>query len=391
MTDDGNDLYTPAQFREYQDGYGQRDPDEVHQHAGIVRDEKLSRYLSILETHYDPRHCDRPGKMPGQAKDLSHVREIVRIEGTETARRAMANGDMQSLKHFTGDAGQRADISGIKAIDQLRAQMTGPAPMFYEWAEPGTGKSNFACLLGQLWKEQHPPDALVASNIRTLEETDEWTDSDGDRRDGWLANYGELNEWLKQDGDPMHNEQVPKLFIFDEASSNAGGSGSDGYETKTKLGPLTYKIRKYGGSLIIIGHDGRDVHPLVRELGVCVHKEGLKEATFYEDVRNRKGVNPIFSVSGIPETDWRYDDKEPTTWSWSSGEDGGDEVDPADLSQKLAIYTVITAKQSEPDRPNHEIADFVPYSAEWVRQRWNEYQDDGKHRNVVGEVTELTA
>jgi len=63
----------------------------------------------------------------------------------------------------------------------------------------------------------------------------------------------------------------------------------------------------------INGHDGWDVHPLVRELGVCVHKQGLKEATFYEDVRNRKGVNPIFSVSGIPETDWRYDDKEPTT------------------------------------------------------------------------------
>ncbi len=62
------------------------------------------------------------------------------------------------------------------------------------------------------------------------------------------------------------------------------------------------------------------------------HKEGLKEATFYEDVRNRKGVNPIFSVSGIPETDWRYDDKEPTTWSWSSGEDDDDEVDPEDLS-----------------------------------------------------------
>jgi hypothetical protein len=186
--------------------------------------------------------------------------------------------------------------------------------MFYEWAEPGTGKSNFACLLGQLWKEQHGSDALVASNIRTLQETDEWTDRDGDTRDGWLANYGELNEWLKQDGDPMHNAQSPKLFIFDEASSNAGGGGKDGYDTKTKLGPLTYKIRKYGGSLIIIGHDGRDVHPLVRELGVCVHKEGLKEATFYEDVRNRKGVNPIFSVSGISETDWRYDDKEPTTW-----------------------------------------------------------------------------
>jgi len=143
--------------------------------------------------------------------------------------------------------------------------------------------------------------------------------------------------------------------------------------------------------LIVIGHDGRDVHPLVRELATCVHKEGLKEATFYEDVKGRSGVNPILSVSGIPETDWRYDDKEPTTWSWSAEGEEDDEVDPADLSRKLAVYTVITAKESNPDRPNHEIAEFVPYSAEWVRQRWNEYQDDGEHRNVVGDVEGLTA
>jgi len=131
----------------------------------------------------------------------------------------------------------------------------------------------------------------------------------GEERDGWLANYGELKEWFTQDGDPMHNQQRPKLFIFDEASSSAGGSGSDGHNTKKKMGPLAYKIRKYGGSLIVIGHDGKDVHPLIRELGTAIHKEGLKEATFYQDVRNRRGHRPIMSVTGIPETDWRYDDK----------------------------------------------------------------------------------
>ncbi len=80
---------TRPPFREYQDGYGQRDPDEVHQHAGIVRDEKLSRYLSILETHYDPRHGDRPEKMPGQAKPLT--RSGYRPHRvTETAQRALS-------------------------------------------------------------------------------------------------------------------------------------------------------------------------------------------------------------------------------------------------------------------------------------------------------------
>jgi len=289
MTDDGagggDDLYTPAQFREYQEGYGDRDSD-VDNHTALVRDAKLSRYLSILATHYDPREAEKPAAMPGQSKDLRHVRDIVRIEATEAGRKAMDAGDMQTLKHLTGDQGQRADVSGIKAIDALRDQMTGPAPMFYVWAEPGARKTNFACLLAQLWKEQQATDAIVASNVRTLEETDAWAVGGGEDRDGWLANYGELKDWLTQDGDPMHNQQRPKLFIFDEASGSAGGSGSDGHNTKKKMGPLAYKIRKYGGSLIVIGHDGKDVHPLIRELGTAIHKEGLKEATFYQDVRN---------------------------------------------------------------------------------------------------------
>ncbi len=139
-------------------------------------------------------------------------------------------------------------------------------------------------------------------------------------------------------------------------------------------------------SLIIIGHDGRDVHPLVRELGVCVHKEGLKEATFYEDVRNRKGVNPIFSVSGIPETDCAPDDKEPSPPSRASG-------CPSSVWSVIVVIIVIVCQLVFwiCRTANSKVGDFVPYSAEWVRQRWNEYQDDGKHRNVVGEVTDLTA
>jgi len=391
MSEDGDaGQYTPPQFREYQEGYGDRDPD-VHEHAALVRNTKQSRFLSMLSDAYDPaEYAQRPDKMPGHYTDLELTQSFVKTEATEVAREAMEHGDMPTLKHMTGDAGQRADVSGLKAIDTLKSFMTGPAPMFYEWAEPGTGKTNFALLLAQLWKQEHDR-ALIASNIRTLRETDTWEDNEGAERDGWLSSFGELNEWLKQDGDPMHNAQTPKLFIFDEASSNAGGSGEAGYQTKSKMGPLAYKIRKYGGSLIVIGHDGKDVHPLIRELGVCVHKEGLKSATFYEDVKNRRGVGEIEQIEGIPETDYRYDDKEPTSWSWSSNGDADETPDPKALTRKMSIYTVITSKEADPDRPNHEIADFVPFSTEWVRQRWNEYHHDGKHRDVVADIENTIA
>jgi len=392
MTDDtsGDDLYTPAQYREHQEEYGDRDP-EAFPHVGLTREKRLSRFLAVASNEYDPTVLseEKAEQMPGRVEETNLHRRLRRMEATETARAALDAGDMQTLKHLTGDTGQRADVSGIKAFETLKSFMRGPAPMFYEWAEPGTGKTNFALFLAQLWKREYP-DGLVASNIRTLIETDPWTDDNGEQRDGWLSNFGQLEGWMQQDGDPMNNDQTPKLFIFDEASSNAGGSGGDGYQTKQKMGPMAYKIRKYGGSLIVIGHDGKDVHPLIREMGVCVHKEDLKRATFYEDVKNRSGVGEIETVEGIPKTDWRYDDKEATTWSWRKGSDG-DEQEPEDVAREVAIATVILSKEAEPEKPNSEIAEFVPYSTEWVRQRWNEYDKDGEHRNTVAEVTELTA
>lgn len=386
MTEDA-DLYTPAQFREYQEGYAEREPD-VHDHTGVVRDEQVSRFMSVLAENYDPNRADHPEAMPGRADDLDEYREIMRIAGTEVGRDALENGDMSSLKHLTGDAGQRPDISGMKAIDQLRGMVTGPAPMFYIWAEPGAGKTNFALLLAELWKMEKEGDALLASNVRTLRETDDWEDRDGNARDGWLSNFGELEEWIQQDGDPLHNDQKPKLFIFDEASSSAGGGGNAGYQTKQKMGPLAYKIRKYGGSLIVIGHDGKDVHPLIRELGHAVHKEGLKEATFYEDVKNRSGERPILQVSGIPETDYRYDDSEPTAWSWSKrGED--DEAEPEEWAREVAIYTAIMAKRE--GLSNRKAAKFVPYSYKWVGNRYNEWKDGEEHQDVISHVEEEIA
>jgi len=78
MTDD-NDVYTPAQYREHVDGHGHKDP-VADPHTGHVRDPTLSRYLSVMEMHYDPQEADRPGEMPGQARDLSEWNDMVAVE-----------------------------------------------------------------------------------------------------------------------------------------------------------------------------------------------------------------------------------------------------------------------------------------------------------------------
>jgi hypothetical protein len=363
------DAFEPQKLREHLRGHGHEPPDG-HEAAGVVQDEQLSRFLSVLKREYDPTMADDSTAMPGRAEDLDLWQEMVAGAESRRARESVRDGDVQTMRHVVGDVDQRPDISGIRAINDLKDMISGPAPMFYIWAEPGSGKTNFALFLAELWKRQQSGDAVLASNIRTLRETDDWVDSEGTTRDGWLSGFSELQEWIEMDGDPLDHSQRPKLFIFDEASSSAGGSGSAGYQTKQKMGPLAYKIRKYSGAMIVIGHDGKDVHPLIRELGTCIYKESKKEATFYNDVQNRSGVDEIMSVTNIPPTEYRYDDSEPTEWQWSDVDE--DEYEPSQAAKDSALWTAIRCKEEE--MSNREAAQFLPFSHGWVGSRWREYQ-----------------
>ncbi|MFW5903145.1 MAG: 3-hydroxyacyl-CoA dehydrogenase family protein, partial [Halolamina sp.] len=125
-----------------------------------------------------------------------------------------------------------------------------------------------------------PDDAILASNISTWEEADEWCPSYGSLRELLDRNL----ERLPEGGVTAREDAVPILFVFDEASSHASGRGQDGYEAGQKLGPLVYKIRKARAGLIIIGHDGKDVHPAVRTQALVIQKfrGEVKRAEVYE-------------------------------------------------------------------------------------------------------------
>ena len=394
MTDD-NDVYTPAQFREHQDGYGVRDPD-AHAHAGIVRDPKVSRYLSIVDSHYDRGHglgveepeFNEPGRMPGDASGLKETRKIRRISGTETARKALDNGDMPTLKHLTGDQNERADISGMKAIGKIDEIITSPAPVIVVLGEMGTGKTDLSGLIGQRAKHLLGVEQ-VASNIPTLKETTEWKDGNGDLRSGFVPNFATMDEWVRQDGDPMENSQTQKLFIGDEFSSVGSGTGSDGHKMRQKMGPLVFKIRKYNGLLIYVAHDESSIHPLLWRLGVIVKKTSKKQAIVADRIKNGQIKDERFRIDGIPQTDWRYDTKDPAVWSWDDGDDEEGPPEPGSVAYDVAVWTVVRCKKD--GLSNRETAKFVPYSHGWVGSRWNEYDEEGKHRNRISNVEAITA
>lgn len=380
---DGTDPHIVAGYREHIDGFSERDPD-AYGHTALVEDAGLSRFLSVVEQEYDPDECKEAETMPGRADDLGLVENIRRMQATDAGRQAVADGDMTVLQHQQGNTGQRADISGVKAIQQVDDLINGAAPVVVVLGEMGAGKSNFAGLLGQRYRHKHPS-ALVGTNIKSLREKDDWTDSRGRERDGYVPSFPALKEWLQQDGNPLQHDQRPKLAILDELSSSASGTGKDGQLTRKLMGPLVFKVRKYGGALVVIAHDESSIHPLLWRLGIIVKKESQKKATVWERVTNGELRGKVGEFEGVPPTDWRYNDKEASSWSWQETSSDSDEPAVAeDEVKRVTMWTIAQGKEA--GKSNREIAENVPYSHATVGNWWDDYQNGGEKREWVSDV-----
>jgi len=334
MSEDGRgDETMPAAAHLREAARGQKpEPVESHSHVGLADDETVRALLSHLAAHYQPRECDR--EMPARVEETDLWQILVGKESTETLTRAIRDSRLDQLSFAVGDPAARADVSGLKAIESIEEIMDREAPILYIYGEPGSGKTNISLLLAQVWvrlQERRGLDYELASNIRTLR-----------AQDAWIETYSALEAWAKEfvealpeGGETLADDAPRKLYIFDEASSHALGSGEQGYQTGQLLGPLVKTIRKGNCGLIIIGHDGKDVHPAVRELAkVCQrYVENQKRASFYHTIRNREPDEKIVDVHGVPLTDYEYDDKEDTRFRWDVG-DGEDAA--LDAARELA-------------------------------------------------------
>jgi hypothetical protein len=377
MPDDGAD-WAAAVAREWAGGNHQRDSAHVPAWAGEIGDPEAREVLLAAEQSWrrQAERGDLPEDAPAEFIETEMGKTILRTSAGRTFNIAVSQGDSARLRHFSGAPDQQADISGIAAIEELHDIVDEDVPQFYIWGQQGAGKTDFAVFLAQISCRQNPA-LSIGTNIRSLKEAHEYVPTHGALMD-WMTTCSNPEcDFTLPTSDPRcpdHGRPAPKLFLFDEASSHASGRGSDGFSAASKLGPLIYKIRKYGGGYAVIGHDGKDVHPIVRELSVCVNKESKKDATFYDSVDNRQGVGEKLSLTGIPPTDWTFDTLEATSWSWD-GEEEQLEADALALAEEKAEEDVqeqieeIVVNMSENGATQGEIAEVVPWSQSTVSRR----------------------
>jgi len=386
---DEQESYAVGGFREYQSNNLERDPAEVLPTAGFIDDEEVAKQMRMRAIHHDPEKWD--GKAAKDYRAVGKNRDILKVEGSARANKALNDGDSMTLKHYIGDPSQEADLAGIKATARLEEIVAGPAPVIVILGEMGAGKTDFAGLIGQLRERWVDGDLQVASNIRTLDRLDPWERQNGKREDGWIPNFPLLEEWVSKDGDPVHNSQQPKLFIGDEFSTNASGSGADGQKVRKKMGPLVFKIRKYGGALVYIGHDESSIHPMLWRVGTIIKKTSQKQAVVADRISggSLKDVDPR-PLEGIPPTDWGFHTQDEADWSWSAP--SGDKSDgsmPEEEVKKVSMWTMVECRNA--GLSPYQSAEYVPYSDTTVRNWLEEYDDGGEKADWVSEVEGVIA
>lgn len=347
------DLRGPIrELREYARGRLNVDHQDVSPVAGLVEDDALRDALMFLADVYDPSaHED----LPPTFWETQLARSAIRQEGTETAAKAVRDGDPNRAAYLTGVPSYRSDVSGMHAIRSLGEWLvhSEKCKLIYVAALMGRGKTDMALLMLESVVAQYErarkvieeddsidpsevdlPVPEVAANFhfeprgvsREIETTS-------------LNSYPELVEWVESG----EVEEV-RWFIFDEASTSlTAQSGANSQRVAESVAPLVKKMRKNGVNMIVIGHDAGDIHPAIRELCDFVTKPTLKSADFYAGVSNREPQGHIFSVDGLPQTSWDFNTDDMAEWSWSEEEEEDDLLVPVEeveetVRDELKIY-----------------------------------------------------
>lgn len=381
MTDgQDSDGWAYSEAQDWKAGRHRRDS-YMPEHAGEIADREAERTLTAMGAAFERAH--RQGRLPttppevSSFEDTDTYHELRRALGADTFGQAVEEGESHRLRHFIGSSDDQPDVSGFKLFQTLEQIITDEPLLLYLYGGQGTGKTMFGSLAVQLWK--HWVGGEVASNLRTIENAK------------WINDWNGFEEWMYvSEADRLAGNYEPKLYFMDEANAVLGGQGSDGWNAKTKLAHLGYKIRHYGGSLIVVGHDGKDIAPSIRELCTIAEKVDKKHVRFYESIKERTPRNPLTpEMKGVPlpDNEWRPHTRDDADFYWT--DEAGDEPSPKRVARESAIYNVIKGKEA--GMSNREIAKFVPYSYKWVGNRWNEYTYEGEHDEIVSQVEEITA
>jgi hypothetical protein len=303
-----------SELREYSQGNLDTDRSDVHPVAGLVDDDVVRSYMVFCAEQYDPEP-----RMPASYWGSQHAQRLLRQHGTEAAQTALSSGDLSRAEYLTGWQDYDADVSGLKAAQQLEDWLlfSERVKVCYLAGHMGEGKTDFAHLMVEVvrHRSQRHHD-LDAADVRTNIPSSELPS---------ITDYDRFREWV-EDGSVDSN----RWFIFDEASSQLTGYSHDRAEVEQLVSSLVKRARKSGCNFILIGHTGMDLHADLRRLADYVEKPSLKSARFYSSVKRGDGVGHLFDLGGLPETSLQYDTADEAPWDWGSALDDDDDDEVPD-------------------------------------------------------------
>lgn len=294
--------WSSAQLGQMLDDANPEDLKSIRQ-SGILP-EKVAGILAQIENDYDPSlHGEN---VPTRAEYTEKYQKVVSYWASRVLSKAVHNGHDRVINRFIGVVEGETSINGVQAMVRFLRWVTREAGVTYLTGHMGTGKTDFALLMAQVFYEQlkeSDRDVHIATNIKSCAENHEQVE--------FIDSQPELKEWLEE-------KDGYKFFVFDESSSHASGYAGDSAKVTKQFRSMIRLIRKHDGNIVCIGHDGKDLHPTIRELADYVEKDGKKDAAVFEGVEDRQGEDRKFDISEIPKTNWYYDTKEASSWSWAT-------------------------------------------------------------------------
>jgi len=229
-------------------------------------------------------------------EETSVGRELIRQNANEAVFDAISNQNLSKMASQRGFPYSK-NVGGTRELLNLIDRIED-GYIAYIFGNMGTGKTDFAILLAELWTRTVSGE--IGTNISSLDE-----------KDRHIERFDTLEKWVSESGE--------KLYIFDEASSYASGYGSDAGNVTKHFRSLLRTFRKNRSNLLIIGHTGKDVHPDVRRLSTdIIEKSSQKEASIYNSIENGEGIDKKAELDGIEPTTWNFDTNEESRWFWDS-------------------------------------------------------------------------
>ena len=335
--------------------------DSVRTFAGLIDDRETLQLLSYYDDILtEPVEETRVG------------RTIIRNAATRTIDEAVRAGNVSQMKAATGLTTQERDGQDLYA--EVAKELSYEGAIGLVFGAPGSGKT--ATTL----------DSAMAWRIRTggaLIGNTEW--------DGFEEVVRSDREMLEA----MASIQGPVLAVLDEIAQDLSGFGSGNVAAEAFSDSLLFvrkREERYGpyakrGSVLLVGHTRTKTAKEIRRVASFgIEKPSRSDpgkARLLESEGGKDSWEEAVEYKGLTDTTADYDEHEPSAFEILEGygDDESEQESADDARRQEQIATAIRAVEG--GMTYAEAADLVPYSREWVGQRWREYRDNGAYDDLV--------